>query len=370
MGLPFRILGAGPAGLSAAITAAQAGTRVEVYDIKEACGERFHGDFQCLENWSEDRSFLDIVREWGFDLRGLCAIPFTETDVIGPHGEFHTARSHRPAVHVVRRGTHADSLDQSLYRSALNAGVQFYFGRTIAPERCHVIATGPRRPTGYVTGFLFATSQPDRTSMLLSRRVAPGGYGYLICTRGRGLVAATVLERGKPPAEHRRAVLDAFQRRYGKLVNGSVQSFGGYGQFGLVRSFRFQNAYLAGESAGLQDALWGFGIRTAMISGRLAALAHLDGFDYTTALESKVLGQARTSLINRWAYEFAQDTLSAALVQAWKVEQRIRGDGLPFIQRLYRPDPLRWRLLGRVATRRLRNEDESIRGLPMRRGRG
>lgn len=369
MQTPFRVLGGGPAGLTAAITAAQRGASVELYEYRSACGSRFHGDFQGIENWSGGRSFLNVVSEWGIDLEGLFVAPFRRTDIIGPHGERHTARSHRPAVHVVRRGTAADSLDQCLYRAALRVGVRFFFHQTRPPNECHVVATGPRRPTGYVTGLLFETSHPDRTAMWLSRRVAPGGYGYLICARGQGLVAATVVERGRSASSIRQGVLRGFKALYPGLVAGPARTFGGIGQFGLASRFEDGGAHVAGEAAGLQDALWGFGIRTAMSSGRLAALAHLEPFDYPVALEAELLPRARVSLVNRWAYERIQDPVSALAVRAWQVEQQLRGDGLPFVQRLYRPDGLRWKWLAPLARRRLRagfvelNERLPIKGV-------
>ena len=350
----FKVLGAGPAGLTAAITAAHAGIEVEVFERRSACGARFHDDFQCIENWSGDRSFLDDVQAWGISLEGLYVAPFSETVIIDPRGHEHMARSHRPAVHVVRRGTAPDTLDQSLYRAALTSGVKVHFGRTVPCEACDVIAIGPQRPTGYVTGTLFRTRAKDRTAILLNRRIAPSGYGYLICTGGQGLAAATILEHKAPlPVGHGQLALTAFQHHFSDLTVEAPRTFGGFGQFGLPPSFHRGQALLAGESAGLQDALWGFGIRTAMISGRLAARAHLEGFDYEAALEEHLLPSARVSLVNRWLYEQMQDTVGQLLVGAWRWEQRLRGDGLPFIRRLYRPDPFRWRCFGRRASSEL-----------------
>ena len=53
----IEIIGAGPAGLVAAINLAKADYKVAVYEEKPDVGHRFHGDFQGLENWSSEEFF-------------------------------------------------------------------------------------------------------------------------------------------------------------------------------------------------------------------------------------------------------------------------------------------------------------------------
>ncbi|NIR40201.1 MAG: FAD-dependent oxidoreductase, partial [Actinobacteria bacterium] len=54
------VVGAGPAGLAAAIELARNGTQVTVYEARASVGSRFHGDFQGIENWTT----ADDVRDW------------------------------------------------------------------------------------------------------------------------------------------------------------------------------------------------------------------------------------------------------------------------------------------------------------------
>jgi flavin-dependent dehydrogenase len=61
------VVGAGPAGLTAAITAARAGARVIVYERARQVGSRFHGDFQGLENWTTDGDVLAEVAGLGVE---------------------------------------------------------------------------------------------------------------------------------------------------------------------------------------------------------------------------------------------------------------------------------------------------------------
>ncbi|MBI2959234.1 MAG: NAD(P)-binding protein, partial [Betaproteobacteria bacterium] len=58
----LQVVGAGPAGLAAAITLARAGCRVIVHEAQREVGYRFGGDLQGLENWSTKGDVLDALR--------------------------------------------------------------------------------------------------------------------------------------------------------------------------------------------------------------------------------------------------------------------------------------------------------------------
>ncbi|MCW8966182.1 MAG: NAD(P)-binding protein, partial [Candidatus Pacearchaeota archaeon] len=53
-----KVSGAGPAGLSAAITISDKGKSAVVYEKRADVGYRFHGDFQGLENWTTEEDVL------------------------------------------------------------------------------------------------------------------------------------------------------------------------------------------------------------------------------------------------------------------------------------------------------------------------
>ena len=60
---PVKISGAGPAGLSTAITLAREGYPVEVFEKNSEVGGRFHGEYQGLENWSDKKDILDNLKK-------------------------------------------------------------------------------------------------------------------------------------------------------------------------------------------------------------------------------------------------------------------------------------------------------------------
>lgn len=54
-------VGAGPAGITAAISLAAIGYGVNLYEQNNEVGLRFKGDFQGLENWSDEEDTLKIL---------------------------------------------------------------------------------------------------------------------------------------------------------------------------------------------------------------------------------------------------------------------------------------------------------------------
>jgi flavin-dependent dehydrogenase len=72
----FEVVGAGPAGLAAAITLARGGRRVIVHEAQPDVGHRFRADLQGLENWSTECDVMENLREAGVTTT-FAALPFT-----------------------------------------------------------------------------------------------------------------------------------------------------------------------------------------------------------------------------------------------------------------------------------------------------
>jgi flavin-dependent dehydrogenase len=102
-----------------------------------------------------------------------------------------------------------------------------------------------------------------------------------------------------------------------------------------------------GEAAGFQDALWGFGIRMAIVSGHLAARALVSGRprEFDRLWRERLGGLISASFANRSLYRRAGDFGYALLIR-----RIARTDAREFLHRLYAP---RWwkMLAGRLRLR-------------------
>lgn len=334
----IEVVGAGPAGLAAAITAARGGARVVVHERAPRVGARFHGDFQGLENWTTAGDVLDELA--GLGVRGdFAPAPFRHQVGYDPAGGEHHLRSAEPFYYLVRRGPGAGTLDESLRRQAEEAGVDLRFGSAAASlPRGGVYAGGPRRGEVIAVGWLAECDLPDGAWVVLGERYAPGGYAYLLVHGGHATLSACLFHRlreARACLSRTRALLE---RRIGLVLRGP-RPFGGIGNVGLPRTAIADGALLAGEAAGFQDPLWGFGIRHAMLSGHLAARALLAGRpeDYDRLWHGRLAGTIRASLVNRWFYGRLGDRGYQVLLRALA---RAR-DPRAWLRRRYADSPLK-----------------------------
>ena len=102
----IQIAGAGPAGLAAAITLAQADRQVVVHEARPHVGYRFGRDFQGLENWTSEQDVLEVLEvlaEYGMttEFRKLPGLTGTAFDAWG--NEYHI-NSTKPIYYMVERG--------------------------------------------------------------------------------------------------------------------------------------------------------------------------------------------------------------------------------------------------------------------------
>lgn len=302
MSKSIEIVGAGPAGLVAAITLVKAGYKVKVYEEREDVGLRFQGDFQGIENWSQEEDVLDQLRQMGLLINFKCT-PFYGGNVFGPNRESAKIQSDQPLFYLVSRGSVNHSLDQGLKIQALEAGVEIIFGQRIKKvEGRSITATGPKGADAIAKGVLFDTDLPDQALAILDERLAPGGYAYLLVNQGQATMA-TVLFRDY----HReKECFERTQQAFHALVRFTLKSpreFGGYGNF-YLRSTEVHGGHLyVGESAGFQDFLWGFGMRYAITLGYLAALSIIEGKEYDKLWRKQFLPGLRASLINRTLWD-------------------------------------------------------------------
>lgn len=351
----IRIAGAGPAGLVTAITLARAGRHVQVHEVHPTVGYRFQRDLQGLENWTTEEDVLDSLRRLGLTT-DFTALPCREGTVFDAWGRAYAVRSQAPLFYMVERGPGPGSLDSALLAQAQGLGVEVRFdSRLDQLDGPGVLALGPRTADAIAVGYHFDTSMRDGFWVICDDALAPKGYAYLLAMNGRGTVKSCMFTGFKQEQIHVQRTLETFERLV-DLKMENARPHGGVGNFRIPDSAVSGFHPVAGEQAGFQDTLWGFGMRFAIVSGVLAARGLLEGTDYDALWRSEFGPWLRASLINRALYERLGNN-----GYRWALRRQARtDDARRLFHRLYRPAWYKWPLLPWARARyRSRRHDAS-----------
>ena len=340
----LEVVGAGPAGLSAAITARAAGTSVTVYEKRPQVGVRFHGDFQGLENWTTEEDVLLELEQMGLAL-GPAVTPVREIVCFDARGQARSLRSSSgPVFYLVSRGPADATLDTCLLRQALKAGAALrYATRQNHLQTGGIVAEGPHAADIIAAGYTFQTDMADGYFGALSDDLAPDGYAYLLVHRGQGTVATCLSREFHDERRFVERTVRFFERHAG-LRWREQRPFGGGGNVSLEATLHRDSVYFAGESAGLQDALFGFGLRYAMLSGCFAARAWLSGS--SEIYERWARNLVRTGFSNRLLYRALGARGRQFLLRQWVAGS----DPRQLLERIYQPTFIKT-LLGSIAAR-------------------
>ncbi|MFQ5644740.1 MAG: NAD(P)/FAD-dependent oxidoreductase [Thiogranum sp.] len=299
------ISGAGPAGLAAALAVARGGGHARVYERRGDVGARFHGDFQGLENWTTKTGVLAELEETGI-APDFEHSPINEVTCFGPGGDIERkVHSQQPLFYMIRRGSEPGTLDYALKQQALAAGVEIRFNETLRKLPAGGIVTeGPHRADAIAAGYLFETDMADGAYAVVSEQLAPGGYAYLLICNHRATLATCLFSDFHNERRYLERSVDFLTGKLGVHMD-NPRRFGGTGNFALPKSARKRNILYAGEAAGFQDPLFGFGIRFAVLSGAAAGRAQLSGHleQYETFWKHRLRDYHKTAAVNRWFYE-------------------------------------------------------------------
>ncbi|MEW6519260.1 MAG: NAD(P)/FAD-dependent oxidoreductase [Thermodesulfobacteriota bacterium] len=298
----IRIAGSGPAGLTAAINLARGGCRVEVFEKRPDSGRRFCGDLQGLDNWSVAGDIPDQLREMGLTINFDCT-PFSGLTVTNGARVWQFATP-RPAFFLVKRGSATGCLDQGLKEQALAQGVTIRYNTPLAEEEADIVATGPRCRHIFALdkGIVFRTSMADGAFGLVNDRAAFRGYSYLLVVNGYGCMCTVLFDAF---ADIRQCLAET-RRIFADLLPLDIREprpAGGVGSFTFPSRFQRGKTLFAGEAAGLQDLLWGFGMRSAITSGYLAARSIMTGEDYPQLARRFFERRLKASLVSRYLWE-------------------------------------------------------------------
>jgi flavin-dependent dehydrogenase len=330
------ILGAGLSGLSAATILSREGYDVHVYEIRADSGARFDGDFQGIENWTSDTDFFDEMREWGFDPEEFKATPFNIIDLIHPDDVITQPSTDKPAFRVVERGTDSHCIDQGFKRMAQAAGATIHYETRKAPEECDIIAAGPKESSAIAFGEIFHTDHPNHVSFQLNDKLAPGAYSYLIIIDGIGLICTCLWRQQKKSSRYLNETIAWYEEHY-ELNRRPIKRVGGKGDFSLPDRYIHEGRYYVGEAGGLQDFMWGFGMRYAITSGALAAHSIMERCDYEKEIRGRLVPLVRASAINRFLMNRVSNRGFKMVATHWVRDEKRHGDGLHFMKWVYQP---------------------------------
>lgn len=345
----LQIAGAGPAGLAAALTARAAGASVTVYEKHSNAGARFRGDFQGLENWTTDEDTFAELERLGIPLE-FAPTGVHEIVCFDPGGEVHRLNSRsRPLFYLVKRGNSEDALDTALVHQALKAGAAIRWSTRLTQlQDGGLVAEGPHEADVIAVGYTFATDMADGYFVALAESLAPAGYAYLLVHQGGGTVAACLYRNFHDEKRYLAHTVEFFRRHAG-LRFREEHPFGGSGNVFASPLLYSGPRFYAGESAGLQDPLFGFGLRYALLSGHFAARAWLTGSAelYERLWRTRIRDFIRAGIFNRRLYRLLGDAGRRNLMRL-----AIAGsDPRRTLQRIYRPSSLK-AVLGGLTVRR------------------
>ena len=298
------IAGAGPSGMTAAIILAKAGHKVRVFERHPNVGERFNDDYQGLENWSREEDVLDEIRNMDIEPTWWQR-PFSGGSLFDPDLRPIEIEAQRPLFYLVRRGnSHPASLDLALLRQAQELSVEFIFNKPADITDVDIMAGGPRgKPCAIAAGLTFTTNRDDYMCAILSERLAPGGYAYLLIADGQATLATVLFTKFKKAQECLKDSSDAIKQLLNISEFSNAKYWGGYGSFSIPQTGERDGVLYVGEAGGFQDFLFGFGIRSAMVSANLAAQSIIHKTSYDELWHDRLLPHLKASFADRMIYE-------------------------------------------------------------------
>lgn len=301
----IKIGGAGIAGLTAAINLAKAGFEVVVFEAQKEVGARHHGDFEGIENWTTKEDALDVLYSFNINHHYGDAIPvimrpWNKVVIFDSQSRRYDVNSDKPLFYLVKRGPFKDCFDQYLKRRAEQLGVKFELGKQVKKEDVDIVAFGHGpRSFGMAYGIIFKTDLEDSVMTILDNNLSPRAYSYLIAMHGEAVLVTCLTEKYNQYKKYFERTLE----RFNKLINFKIEdprSFGCVANAGIMPP---QDKIYIGEAAGFQDALWGFGMRYAMLSGYLASHAIIGEKDYWQEAKEKIHPLLKAGIVNRFIWE-------------------------------------------------------------------
>ena len=100
-----------------------------------------------------------------------------------------------------------------------------------------------------------------------------------------------------------------------------IKRVGGKGDFSIPDRYLHEGRYYVGEAGGLQDFMWGFGMRYAITSGSLAAKSILGECDYEEEIRKQLVPLIKVSATNRFLMNRIGDRGFKKVAEYWMSDQ-------------------------------------------------
>ncbi len=278
------IVGAGLAGLTAAVTLARRGYRVTVYEGRESVGGEMSYADSTLMDLEAVRTLLGVEVDEALE-------PWTVTRAWAYGRKYEFGLPRGVEGYMVERGKGESSLERVLYRQAMREGVEVITGKRLSKEELRelpprtVLATGldreafealdiPCRP--FFCHLAEGRGDPSRPGVIIHLDRFTREFGYYF---QKGEVAgALVFSLQRPLTDGEKESFKAalaendgiqFENWHDRLAAWAAWPLGSWRG---PRLFHGDNI-LAGTVAGLVSPVLLFGVNGALVSGRVAALA-------------------------------------------------------------------------------------------------
>jgi flavin-dependent dehydrogenase len=229
----------------------------------------------------------------------------------------------KPLFYLVKRGNFKKSLDQGLRDQAVKLGVKINFNHAISENEADIVAIGPDFKNISVAdkGLRFKTDLPDLAIGVVNENAAYKGYSYLLVVGGDACLCSCVFGDTKKINDCFDFTKKYFVDKY-KLKINNPENVGGVGYFSINNIYKKGKSLFVGEAAGIQDFLAGFGMRTVITSGYLAAKSIIEDLDYVELANQQFKKYLEAGIVNRFAWEHADiDNYSSVLKKLSEMKQ-------------------------------------------------
>ncbi len=193
-------------------------------------------------------------------------------------------------LYVTKRGSHKDSIDYFLYKTALGENVHFEFSHPLTPNIINsipnnsIIATGSysslykqlglrHTPFIHLDSYIETQEKNNFCIAYFDTYLAGYGYGYIASKGGLASVELDFLMT-QPYEKY----LKKFEEQLKKTENLEFDSWAVVtdyipGGIHLFKKLHGKTFILAGAISGFHDPFFGFGVNSALISGKIAAMS-------------------------------------------------------------------------------------------------